>query len=432
MESIQTTRRRPAPLWHNRNYLLLWGGQIISSIGTQVSQLAFPLLVLFLTHSAAQAGFVGALRTIPYLIFSLPAGALLDRWDRKRVMIFCDAARTLCLASIPIAFAFGELSLLQIYLVSLLEGTLFVFFNIAEVSCLPNVVESEHLSAAVAQNQATQGITSLLGPSLGGFLYGVNMLLPFGADALSYLVSVLSLFWIRRRFQQKRTLAPRRLDREVTEGLAWFWRQPLLRIMAVLSCGINLVIVGGSSLLVIVLALHQHASSLLIGLIFACGGVGGILGSLLAPFVQRRLSFGLAVLSNAWLLAFIFLLYAFAQSLVVLGILTTLLFFLGPIYNVVNASYRLAIVPDVFQGRVNSVVRLISFASQPLGLAATGVLLQSVGTNVTILIGGGIFVLVAGAATASTHVRHAPRIARQIGSFGKTGEMPPVGPESNG
>lgn len=412
MESMQTTRHQPVSLWHNRNYLLLWGGQIISSIGTQVSQLAFPLLVLLLTRSAAQAGFVGAVRTVPYLVFSLPAGALLDRWDRKRVMIFCDAVRVLCLASIPVAFACGKLSLIQIYLVSLLEGMLFVFFDIAEASCLPNVVNREQLPAAVAQNQATQGITSLLGPSLGGFLYGVNVLLPFGADALSYLVSVLSLFWIRRRFQHERTTAPRRLDREVTEGLAWFWHQPLLRVMAVLSCGVNLVVVGGSSLLVIVLAQHQHASSFLIGLIFACGGVGSILGSLLAPFVQKRLSFGQAVISNAWLIALLWPLYAVAQSVVVLGILTTVLFFLGPIYNVVNVSYRLAIVPDAFQGRVNSAVRLISFASQPLGLAATGVLLQSVGTNATVLVGGGVLMLVAGAATASNRVRHAPPIAR--------------------
>jgi MFS family permease len=153
--------------------------------------------------------------------------------------------RAVCLASIPLAFALGRLSIVQIYLVSLVEGTLFVFFDIAETSCLPNVVEREQLSAAVAQNQATQGITSLLGPALGGFLYGVSLLLPFLANAVSYIVSVLSLSWIRSNFQQERTAARRRLDQEVREGLAWFWRQPVLRVMAVLSCGVNLVVAGG-------------------------------------------------------------------------------------------------------------------------------------------------------------------------------------------
>jgi predicted MFS family arabinose efflux permease len=413
METKQTTPGLPTSLWRNSQYLLLWGGQVISSIGTQVSQLAFPLLVLLLTHSAAQAGFVGALRIVPYLLFSLPAGALLDRWDRKRAMIVCDAIRALCLASIPFAYVTGSLSLLQIYLVSLLEGTLYVVFDIAEAACLPNVVESAQLPEATAMNQATQGITSLLGPPLGGFLYGVSTLLPFGADAVSYLVSVLSLFWIKRRFQQERTTVPRRLDREVIEGLAWFGHHSLLRVMAVLSCGINLVVVGGSSLVVIVLAQHLHASPFLIGLIFAGGGVGSILGAVLAPLVQKRLSFGQAIIGSTWLLALIFPLYALAQSVLVLFILTPVLFFLGPIYNVVNASYRLAIVPDALQGRVNSAVRLISFASQPLGLAVTGVLLQGAGPSATVLMGAGVLLLVAGVATGSNPVRNAPRIAHQ-------------------
>lgn len=409
---MHTAHHQPEPLWRNRNYMLLWSGQIISSVGSQVSQFAFPLLVLFLTHSAAQAGFIGALRALPYLIFCLPAGALVDRWDRKRVMIFCDAVRALCLASIPIAFILGKLSLLQIGLVSLLEGTLFVFFDLAQVSCLPNVVKREQLPAAVAQNQTTVGITSLLGPSLGGLLYGINTLFPFVTDALSYLVSVLSLCWITEHFQQERKTTPRKLGREVLEGLAWFWCQPLLRVMAVLSCGVNLVC--GSPLLVIVIAQHQHASPFAIGLIFACGGAGSILGSLLAPLLQRRLSFGKAVVGNIWLFALLWPLYILVPNVVTLGILTTFLFILGPIYNVINASYRLALVPDELQGRVNSAVRLIAFSSQPLGLAATGVLLQSVGINATVLIGGGVLLLMAGLVTASRHVRHAPQLAHLV------------------
>ena len=410
---MQTKQHKSASLWRNRNYLLLWSGQVVSSVGTQVSQLAFPLLVLLLTHSAAQAGFVGALRALPYLLFSLPAGALIDRWDRKRVMILCDAVRALSLASIPLAFALGRLSIVQIYLVSLVEGTLFVFFDIAEVSCLPNVVEREQLPTAVAQNQATQGITSLLGPAFGGFLYGVSLLLPFVADAVSYLVSVLSLSWIRSNFQQEQVVAHRRLDREVREGLVWFWKQPVLRVMAVLSCGVNLVVTGGTTLLVIVLAQHQHASSFTIGLIFACGGIGSILGSLFAPFLQKQLKFGQAIISNVWVLALLWPLYAVVPNVVAMGILTTVLFFFGPIYNVVNASYRLALVPDAFQGRVNSVVRLISFVSLPLGLAATGVLIQGVGARATVLLGAGALVLVALVATMSRDVRNVPKAIPQ-------------------
>jgi MFS family permease len=155
--------------------MLLWSGQVVSSMGTQVSQLAFPLLILFLTHSPALAGLLGALRALPYLIFSLPAGALIDRWDRKRVMMLCDSGRGICMASIPAAYIIGRLTIVQLFLVSLVEGTLFVFFNIAEVACLPRVVTKEQLPAANAQNLATDGITALAGPPLGGALYGMRV-----------------------------------------------------------------------------------------------------------------------------------------------------------------------------------------------------------------------------------------------------------------
>src|SRR6202165_6333045 len=117
------------PLWRNRDYMLLWSGQIVSSVGTRVSQLAFPLLVLALTHSPAQAGLIAALRGLPYALFILPAGALIDRWDRKRVMILSDTGRALALGSIPVAIVLGHLTIIQLAIVSLVEGTLVSFFR---------------------------------------------------------------------------------------------------------------------------------------------------------------------------------------------------------------------------------------------------------------------------------------------------------------
>src|SRR6266516_6188555 len=200
MSTKEVIPRRSKALWLNRDYMLLWSGQIVSNIGTQVSQLAFPLLILALAGSAAQAGFAGALRALSYIIFSLPAGALIDRWDRKRTMILCDAARAISLASIPVTYALGDLTMIQIYLVSTIEGTLYVFFNIAEAACLPRVVSKEQLPAATAQNMATDGINALIGPPLGGALYSIGRLFPFLADAVSYAVSVCSLCFIKTKF----------------------------------------------------------------------------------------------------------------------------------------------------------------------------------------------------------------------------------------
>ncbi len=406
----ERSQRPQRSLWRNLDYMLLWSGQTVSSTGTQVSQLAFPLLILAVTHSPAQAGFIGALRALPYLLFSLPAGALIDRWDRKRTMILCDMGRAISLGSIPVALAFGQLSIPQLYIVSAIEGTLFVFFNIAEVACLPRVVPREQLPAANAQNQATDGVTSLLGPSLGGALYAAGSSIPFLVDAISYAASFGSLFFIKAKFQKERSGAQRALWIEIREGLTWLWRQRLIRFIAILTGGSNLIY-SGFTLIVIVLAQSQHASSFTIGLIFAAGGIGGILGALIATTIQRRFSFAQVIISTAWLFAIVIPFFAIAPNAIVLGLLLALSFLSGPIYNVVQMSYRMAIIPDELQGRVNSMFRLIAFGGQPLGLALTGILIQRVGVDITIIICSIVMALFAVAATLNKYVRGAPPLA---------------------
>ena len=155
MNQIQTPHEehndvRPSrPLWRNRDFLLLWSGQTVSTLGTNVSTLALPLLVLALTHSPAQAGLLTATRLLPYLLFSLPAGALIDRWNRKAVMIRYDLIRWLALGSVPLAFSIGHLTLIHLYIVAFLEGTAYVFFSIAQIAALPQVVPSAHLPPTI-------------------------------------------------------------------------------------------------------------------------------------------------------------------------------------------------------------------------------------------------------------------------------------------
>ena len=187
-------------LWRNRNYLFLWGGQTISSLGSDISQLAFPLLILARTHSPALAGGIGALQSVPYLFFSLPLGAFVDRWNPKRVMLLCDTSRALNLLSIPLAFAVGHLTSLQLALNALIEGSLFVAFNLAETAGLLSVISREQLPMAIAQYTAAEGTTSVLGPPLGGVLYSLGQGIPFLCDAISYLFSVSSLLFFAPLF----------------------------------------------------------------------------------------------------------------------------------------------------------------------------------------------------------------------------------------
>jgi len=373
------------PLWYNRDYLILRSGQAISSLGSGVSQISFPLLVLALTSSPTQAGFVGALRALPYLLFGLPAGAVVDRWDRKRVMIFCDAVRALSLGSIPIALALGHLTILQLYLTALIEGTGFVFFNLAAIAGLPQLVAKEQLPVAEAQNQAVDGIVLLLGPSFGTVLYNLSRLLPFLADAISYTISVFSLLWIKQTFQKERTNAPGKIWVDMREGLVWLWKQRLLRYLAILNGGV-IFVSAGNSLIVIVRAQQLHASPIIIGLIFSIAGLGNILGALLAPSLQKRFRFGHITIVICWFFVLLWPLYSIAPSPLVLGAILAGLSLVSAIINVAETSYRLTLIPDELQGRVNGVFRLIALSLAPLGLVLTGVLLQNIGVVSTIVL----------------------------------------------
>ena len=200
---------RSHPLWRNTDYLLLLAGQAVSVAGSGASTLALPLLVLWLTHSPVQAGLLGAVRLIPYALLALPAGAWVDRCNRKRLMITCDLGRAVLMGSIPLVVLLtGQLWLPQLYLVSLGEGALFVFFDVAETASTVTVVGTEQLPTAIALSTIVANSAQLLGPLVGGALYAVGRLLPLAVDALSYGVSLLSLTQMRAPFQTRQALPP--------------------------------------------------------------------------------------------------------------------------------------------------------------------------------------------------------------------------------
>lgn len=398
--------RKTTSIWRNRDYLLLWSGQSISDIGSSISTLAFPLLVLYLTHSPAQAGFVGAANALPRVVVTLLAGMLVDRWDRKRLMLACDIGRALSLASIPIAAAFGHLTLVQLYIAALIEGTLVVFSDLAETTCLPQVVSAEQLPAGVAQTEVTEGTTTLFGPPLSGLLFTISAMLPFITDALSYVVSIVTLLLIRTPFQQERSKTQRTLREEIVEGFAWLWHQPFIRDMTLLS-SLSALALPGTGLIVIVLAQQQHASAAIIGLIFAAGGVGAILGSLLAARLQKRLMVGRSIILCRWIFAVLLPLYAVAPNPVALAAIEFGFGTADPIEDVPYFSHRLALIPDDLKGRVISVCRLSSGTIRPLGLALTGILIQQFGPNRAVLVLALLGFIITLAMTLDPHIREA-------------------------
>ena len=405
---------RPRSLWRNHDFVLLWSGQLISTAGTQVTSLALPLLILAITHSPAQAGIVAACSSLPRFLLALPAGALVDRWDRKRVMIVCDSVQVVALASIPVALALGRLSMIQLYLVALSQGACSVFFWLARLAALPRVVPREQLPAAVAQNEVGESIVTLLSPPLGGVVFSLGRALPFLGDAISYAVSVISLCFIRVPFQTERkpesAETPRHLVAEMLVGMRWLWRSPLIRFMSFVYAGFALA--GGYELAVIVLATERHATPFVIGLIFAAGGVGGLFGALIGPRLQRRFRFGQLIPALQWGYPLANFLYVLAPNPLLMALVEAGMMAVDQVYDVVWPSYRMALIPDELQGRVTSAYRMIFSSMGPVGAALSGILIQQIGAAGALLVLGAGLCVVSVAVMLNPHVRHAPPIEK--------------------
>lgn len=403
------TAPQPTPLRRNRDFILLWSGQVVSTIGTRITSVAYPLLVLALTGSPATAGIVGFAQTLPFLLFYLPAGALVDRWDRKKIMLACDAGRAVALASLAIALPLGFITLAQIVVVAFVEGMLYVFFTAAEGAALPHIVPREQLPTAIAQNEARMQGADLVGQPLGGFLFGIARLAPFVVDALSYAVGFFAVLAVRPSLQRDRPPAPRRLARDIGEGVQWLWAQSFLRALVMLLAGSNFVF-NALALVLIVRAKELGASPALIGAMFAFYGAGGLLGSFIAPWVHRSLPARVVIIGSMWFWAATTALLLFIDDPLALGSVAGCAALAGPAFNVVVASYNYALVPDRLQGRIRSTARLIAWGTIPLGSLNAGLLLESVGSSGTLLALAGMAVVVAVGASASPAIRRIPPI----------------------
>ena len=373
-------------LLKNRNFMLLWGGQLISSMGTTITSIALPLIVLALTGSAFQAGSIAALRGAAYVLWAIPAGALIDRWNRKTVMVIANLGSGLAIGSIYVALLLKHLSIPQLYLAGAIEGSFFVFASLARFTAFPLVVTKEQFPAAVAQTSIADNLAVLIGPPLGGLLFQtVGAAFAFLADSFSYFVNAISIFFINVPLQLERPTSKKDFHKEVIEGVLFLWRQPMLRFLNLLSAG-RAILEFGLYLLIIVVAKEHNASPLIIGSIFAIGAAGGIIGASLASPIYKRSSFSTLLRTASMLNFLIFSLYAFALNDLSLALITAALFAIFPIFDITNATYTVSVVPDAIRGRMLSLTRLVRKGANSLGVFATGILLHVVGSTSTIII----------------------------------------------
>lgn len=402
---MQTTSE--TPLWRNRDFTLLWGSQVASTVGTRVTSIAYPLLVLLLTGSPALAGVVAFAQTLPFLLLYLPGGAWVDRWDRRRTMVLCELGRSVALASVALTAVIGgvhAVSVAQLAVVAFVEGSLFVLFDLAEGAALPHLVPAGQLPTAVAWNQArTQG-ADLAGQPLGGLLFTVSPALPFAVDAITYLLSGGAVAAIRSRLQAEREPTTARLRAQIAEGLRFVFGSPFLREVVVVVALMNLVF-NGMFLVIIVRAQDLGAEPGGVGLLLATFGIGGVLGSLAAPAVHRRLSGRTILVGVAWLWAGTQSAMALAPDLLWLGGLLVLSALLGPVFNVVVGAYTYEVTPDGLLARVRSTGRLVAWGTIPVGSLLGGVLADTIGARTALLVFGLAMVPVAVMSTLAPGLR---------------------------
>jgi MFS family permease len=368
---------RPVPLRHNKDFRMLWTGQLLSDTGSQIGGLAYPLLILALTHAVVLAGVAGTARAITLLCLQLPAGALADRFDRRLTMIICDTMRAVLLGVLAVLVVAHLASWPVVMAVSVIEGGAGAIFTPAAAAALPGIVPDGQLEQAWATTEARAYGASLAGPALGGVLFGLGRAVPFLADAVSYGVSFGTVSRIRGRFRPENAAGRKALWREVADGLRIVWQAPVLRAVVIQTPLVNFAFTG--VIFTITLALRQHGTSTaVIGLVQATIAAGGLLGAVAAPWLQRRMR--LATLATAITLAGALLFGAAAllvpSPLVAAPVALALL--LAPAANAALGAVALRSAPEEMRGRVINTVIMAATALAALAPLMAGLLVQHV------------------------------------------------------
>ncbi len=376
----------------------LWVGETISQFGSQVSLLAIPFIATVLLHASPfEVALLGALQFLPFLLFTLPAGAWLDRMRRRPVLISGDLVRVGALGTIPIAWSLGVLTIWQLYVVSFVAGAATVFFDVAYQSYLPALVGGSKLVEGNAKLQASEASAQVVGPGLGGALISL-VGAPFAivTDALSYLASAFFVWRIEgpephpEAERRAAGLAREPLRRQIAEGLGFVLRNPYLRAIAGATSSSNLfsnVIYG---ILPVYLYRELGLDAATVGLIFGLGALGALLGALVANQVAGRIGLGAAIIGSIALGGPATLLvpaapHAAPVAWIMAAVAVTS--FSSVVYNINQVSYRQAITPIAIQARMNATMRFIVWGTIPIGAVLGGTLATAFGVHNAIWIG---------------------------------------------
>ncbi|HCW7939584.1 TPA: MFS transporter [Staphylococcus aureus] len=385
-----------ASVLFNKNFTFYLIGIAFSNIGSAFTTFVFPLMILKLTGSAFQVGIVSALSFIPYAILGLPAGALIDRLNKKTIMKCADIIRLISYLSIPVLSFYNMLSIFQIYVVAIISGIGLVFHSISEVSIIPSIVKEEDLASANSYIYATQNVSEFLGPIIEGLLYtymGYSILIFI--DSMTFLLSFFSLILIKIEtksiFNQEK-LSGKNFLSDVKVGFDYLLSNSTIRVMAVVVSLSNLIISPYYIYIVMFVKEDMNQSSQALGLVLGISSLGALIGSLSASFLLKLFNFGKLIVIILFLDTIFRLMLPFSTYIFILIPLLGLTYMTQSILNIAIITLRQKKCSEHMLGRVNSVFKTMVFAFRAIGLFLGGILLENKGGFYALTISAVLFI----------------------------------------
>jgi MFS family permease len=384
-------------LLRHRDFRLLWLGETASGVGTAVSGVVLPLIAVVSLHASAfEVGALAAAEWLPWLLIGLPAGVLVDRSRCRPLMIWCDIARAVLIATVPIAAAAGVLTIGQLLVVALTVGMASVLFQVAYTSYLPSLLHRDDLIEGNAKLQGTQALARVVGPSLGGLLVQAFRA-PFAivANAIGYLASAAVLLAIRHRETPRVDVERRSVRADIADGARFVLRDRLLRVLTIAPATANFFFTGYQAIVVLFLVRTVDLSAGAVGLLMGLSTIGAVIGAAIA----RRVAGWIGTSRAVWLVTLITSPFALLIPLTSRGaglaffLTGSIVMFVGVlIYNVTIGSFRQAYCPPEVLGRVVATMRFVLFGIMPLGALFGGTLAGAIGTReaVWVLTAGGV------------------------------------------
>ena len=384
-------------LMRHPDFLKLWSAETVSQFGSQVTQLALPLVAAtILNVSPFEFGLLTTIEFLPFILLSLPAGVWVDRLPRRPILIIGDVGRAVALISIPIAYALGGLTIWQLYVVGFVTGCLTVFFDVAYQSYLPSIVDRDQLVDGNSKLETTRSAAQILGPGTAGILIGIlKAPIAILLDALSFVFSAIFVFAIRKAEPpiepHDESTGPRpSMRKEIAGGLRYVTGHQWLRSIAATTGTSNFFGNVGGAILILFLVRERGLSAEHIGFAFSIGSIGVLFAALLTGRLTKRFGVGRMLVAMAFGFSLSGLPVAAApEDLIFPGLALSAFLggFCGVAWNINQVSLRQAITPPRMQGKMNATMRFIVWGTMPIGAIIGAALGQTIGLHETIWVG---------------------------------------------